>query len=1154
MSDNTKNGIIDLTEIVEMGTPPAETEKTIPASSAGTVDFDSELEDLFNTTDFSEFADDSTPNQEQAEEPVIDLVADTPTSEPTVEDLLTDFAPEVDVAVPSNDTTPSDSSYQSDIESMLDAAEGQGTSDGFDVDFEDLLEDFSEPSGAVQESVHQPDFDEDLSAMSAGAADEQPSFEEEAVSESQAVASEPVHTASNGDGVSDSDVDDMFADFDFDVDEGSAAVASAESSAAPADEDDLLAGFDFDSLESEEETQAVQVPDPAPASSTAPSDEDLFADLGLEFDVEDTESTPLQGGEPEVAPSAAEPVEPPSSTEPVSAVASGAFDFDEDSDVDDLFADIDLEAELAKPEPEPKPKSAPKPKQGASNESFSLDDPFDVEDILQETSDDLPPDAEQDDSGLSDLDDLLRGDDMSPRTDFTPADGVTLESEEVDMDDIGSLLLDFDETVEPVRSTSPSQPAQQVADDAFEQDAPVEVVEEQPAAPVDPSVFDADIDALLDDLEMASAEPAASVEEQVAPAAVMDEVEEVIPASAPEVPDDEIDLDALLESDSFADAEPVAANEREVLLAPPAPASVEPNVIDDASIDEGSVELESMLNEPAFDIEEVSAAVEDIEIAPSDELASSPAGATDEFETILDELDSLLDDQDAVITAADEAGSVSSDKSPDSLLEVPVDDVLDDSFELPHDVQEESAAVAVDSVPESDPLGDPTSLEEDLDSTLGRILGEEPLGSEAVEPVEAVSDVEPADFSHTDIDEILSEAVEDPTDVTESAFDGEVDIDAALSEALASDDVPLNELSGEYSEQDDLGPADEPDLFGDIDSAGVDNVGGEIDGNPAFDESVLDVATEALAADEALSESAELAENVDETLGVESVEDADEIAEFAAEAALQVETPVESALDTDADEQLELAEISDAESEDASSEFTSVTEVMDAIDELAPVEDIAQEAMADLEMFAEEEPEVLPEDTLEEVGQQAGSGFDMEEIDANAAPVPHDASLEDLMRESTVVPPEFTDSSMELLDTTPEVNSGEGADSVFEEAPAPVVTAGELAEMTERISYLENTLQRVLEMQEAQAQTPPPAPVVEKEFLVDAIDEAFDMDGPLMARVLSAVEVRTETLIESLGTRIEGQMRGAIEQTAARSAAEVIREELRALLAEDSAE
>lgn len=1126
MSDNAKNGIIDLTEIVEMGTPPEQASaSSIPASPSGTVDFESELEDLFTTTDFSEFSD-SNFVEKLNDAPVVETQTDTPSSEPTVEDLLADIAPEA--APVQKNVAPEAPSFDSDLDALLDSADEKDSSVGFDADFEDLLNEFTDSPAPAKPSGYQPDFDEDLSSMSLSAVEPEPVVNE-STPQPQAVAEEPVHaTEANIADVNTADIDDLFADLDMDF--GAAEKAPEPQPAA----DDILADFDFE--------PAPEASEAAPAPAAPRADDDLFAELGMEFDLGELDS-----------PSAPVAKEQPA-TEANIADVSG-------SDVDDLFADLDAElGEAPKAPAEPAPVSAPspepqRPSPSAPDQDLSLDDPFDVDDILNEFSDDPSQStpAPQDDLDLSDLDALLKVDDEpehTPRTDLTAADGTTLDSEDVEMDDIGFLLSELDEAgdepsfaePEPVQQpevTAEAEPAiaEVPAEEIFEPSAPVESVKQEPSAPIDGSMFDADIDALLDDLEMASVEPSAplssepepsvqpepSVEAVAEPVSSAQELSEILEeplvdspetvsepatlsvephedAAAQELVDD-VDIDALLEAD------PLDLIEEE-----PVDVSNSTQVVED----DLAAELDALLDDDAVAASPVMESQETSADLPVSESPESSLGASNEFESILDELDSLLDEQQAMEPVMDAA----SEEPADELLATPVEDVLADvqefdsslevdALEQPDVSQEpafEGVAEPVSSEESTEPaveqevLAEPTSLEDDLDSTLDRILGEEPLAPEVMNEVVAPSTeqpVQPADFTHDDIDALLTEA-EGTGSVSEPFEEPAVESIAEVLDSDASQSV--DEVFEESSVE-----------------------------APIFEDNISEPSpVEDFGADELAD--ANVPSSPEHNLDAVADEFAIEEAPVTSEAFVEPEVQPEGELDN------------------------PIEDAMSAMEDEIPLEDIAQEAMAELESMPEMQPEIdtFGEPDVPAVGaameEDDSSILNMEDINQNAAPVPPNASIEDLMRESAVSAPEFSDSSMEMLDTTPAVSSAVPQKDSFDEPPVPAMTPEEFAELTERIYYLESTLQNVVAMQESF--TPQPA-AVEKKVLVEAIDDAFNIDGPLMARVLSAVEVRTETLIESMGTRIEGQIKGSIEQAAAKSAAQVIREELQALLAED---
>lgn len=1213
MSDNTKNGIIDLTEIVEMGTPPDPApEQSIPTSPAGTVDFESELEDLFSSTDFSEFTDSTDSSSQTAASADADIFSDTPATAPAVEDILADLAPEVAASPPVQDVAAEAApSFESDLDALLDSADSKDSSVGFDADFEDLLSEFSDSPTSSATSAYQPDFEEDLSSMSLSSADPEPVVAEP-TPQPQAVAPEPVPaTESNIADVNAADVDDLFADLDFELGEAPATpaveakpapvvappVAPAEESVV--EEDDLFAGFDFelDPMESAPvEAPAQEAASFSAEEPLASADDDLFADLGLEFDLDELDAKPAAA-----PPQAKAPIAAPT---PAPATESNIADVNS-SDVDDLFSDLDFELGEIPSESQPvsasanTPEPVAPPKAAASSspvENTSLDDPFDVDDILSEFSDAVTPQpdpAAAGDFDLSDLDELLRVDDeptQAPRTDLTPADGTTLDSEEVEMDDIGFLLSEFDENggTQAAASAPEPQPEAVVAPETpvapemdFEPAAPVEAIVSEvaePAAPVDGSMFDAEIDALLDDLEMASVEPVAPISheppapvaepvmEPVAPQvaqpddnlfdAVSDDTAVSVEPERLDLPEDDLDLDAFLEEDTLDGGvvSEVATSEVDTAL----------NVEDDLG-----AELDALLDEAPQEAPAVPEVQVVAEEASEEQKAASPLGSADEFESILDELDSLLDEQEALEPVMEAAPA----DPVDELLATPVEDVLQDDVAFDFDsepmadmepesvmetapvespapeltpepvaapVFEEAATVEPDLDMELGQLSEPTSLEEDLDSTLDRILGDEPLSTEDVaeEAPQQTSEqaVEPAAFTHDDIDALLadSEIPEEP--VMEEAVSEELLLDEpivedaveeSVFEAAMPDDVVTEDPVAEIAADEMIAEEIQPEA-------------------PVFEEPAF--MEEVPAVEEPMFDASEV---------MESTEPEQEI--FAQDDAVEPELPVEPAVEEmmaepAVEELVEEPVVQQEEPQDSLEEPNSVSEAMNAMEDDISLVDLGQEAMAELESLTEVQPESFdaPEELLDSVDsteEGVDLSLNMDDISENASPVPPNASIEDLMRESAVAAPEFSDASMEMLDTMPAVSSAIQSDAAYDVPPVPAMTPEEFAELTERIYYLESTLKNVIAKQESFAVPEPPA--VEKKVLVKAIDEAFNIDGPLMARVLSAVEVRTETLIESMGNRIEGQIKGAIEQTAAKSAAQVIREELQALLAED---
>ena len=183
MSDNAKNGIIDLTEIVEMGTPPEKAAEPASTGQSAVVDFDKELEDLFSSDDLSEFADFGEDTAVTASESVADTPADTPGDVQGVDDLLNDLAgslPDQDIApepVSADSVAPSASAapttdaapdLDSEIGDLLDSVDGADSSFGFDADFEDLLNDLSDSPSTPSAQKTETDFsDLDIELSSA---------------------------------------------------------------------------------------------------------------------------------------------------------------------------------------------------------------------------------------------------------------------------------------------------------------------------------------------------------------------------------------------------------------------------------------------------------------------------------------------------------------------------------------------------------------------------------------------------------------------------------------------------------------------------------------------------------------------------------------------------------------------------------------------------------------------------------------------------------------------------------------------------------------------------------------------------------------------------------------------------------------------------
>ena len=1098
MSDNAKNGIIDLTEIVEMGTPPEEKASAMPIETSDTVDFEKELEDLFTSSDFSEFTpSDADTTQDDAA---------TAAAEPAaVDDILTNLDEELKDVVPEPLSTEGDAEGES-------ASADEDFANDFGADFEDLLNDLSEPTLSEPEKNSAPvDFEEDLAAMEAPTS---------------------------------SILDDI----------------------SPAQE-----------------------PDSTDVPLANDSIDDLFNELGLD-DLDAPASEPVE-------------VAPVSSTRAASDEISIEDPFDVDSLLNEVSDDIPQPApteDVAAPELA----AAPAAEASAPATSSSLDD---------------------DTFDLAALDDLLDSADdgsLEPRRIPDPADGVTAEGEEVDMDDIGFLLSELDDLDQPVsyNSSAPAQPvaetkedkqpaAQDVAQETFDLDAladdmPADIpaheatepasaepasamlLEEaeavaaqpqKPAEPIDGSFFDAEIDALLDDLEMASAEaveplrnqvdavpenpvePATPETASVEAGSAMENVSAQEQQAAPEeillVPDTEEVLAGAGEIAAAADDHAVHADDLD-MQAVDVP-STEPTVAEQ-TVSADDISIDALLENDVLDIEAAGVASEaessqPVE-EPQQEATQSPLGSPDEFESILNELDSLIDEQGATAAPEMEAHPV---ESSEELFEAA--GTLDDVAPAVEEPAQELAPEATEEM-----LGAPTTLEEDLDSTLDRILGDDPLATDEM-VVERACDI--SDEQGADVETITATEAAFPDEAAvsnEMAAPDElpapeeavVDVlfeDDHAEEADAADAVSMNsaQLLSEAPSIDDVMPLDEP-----------------LDTMPEFSEAAMpeqEVVTEPIDSDDMAAESVlpdDLAAESEEPSSVDMAYEApavqEEPASFTHEDidALfeQADQPEETAFDQ--------PEASELIEDDALSNDVSADQIMPEAEEPAPQEmqnpfDAVHDAISIQEL---EESALTDLETLAE--RPENPQLDMDAIEEDAAPVPPDASIEDLMRQSTAPAPDFSESdesyetvediaAAALREMAPAFTQEQAAaaqqpstteqDAALDEVPVPTMTPEEFAELTERIYYLESNMANLLEMQQAQQQEPP---VIDKAVLKEAIDEAFDMKGKAMIRILQAVEIRTESMIEAMGTKIESDLKAVIDKAAAKSAAQVIREEL----------
>ena len=1094
MSDNAKNGIIDLTEIVEMGTPPEEKASAMPTETSDTVDFEKELEDLFTSSDFSEFTpSDADTTQDDAA---------TAAAEPAaVDDILTNLDEELKDVVPEPLSV-----AEGDAEGDSASADEDFTND-FGADFEDLLNDLSEPTLSEPEKNSAPvDFEEDLAAMEAPT-----SSILDDISPAQEPESTDVPLANDS-------IDDLFNELGLDDLDAPASepveVAPATSTRAASDEISIEDPFDVDSLLNE---VSNDIPQPAPTEDTA---------------------------EPELAAAPAAEASAP--------VASSSLD----------------------------------------------DDTFD----------------------LAALDDLLDSADdgsLEPRRIPDPADGVTAEGEEVDMDDIGFLLSELDDLDQPVsyNSSASAQPmaetieerqpaAQDVAQETFDLDAladdmpadipaheatepasaepaPATLQEEaeavaaqpqKPAEPIDGSFFDAEIDALLDDLEMASAEAVEPLRNQVdavpenpvepatpETASTMDDVSAQEQQAAPKeiflVPDSEEVLAGAGEVAAAADDHAVRADDQDI-QAVDVP-STEPTVAEQ-TVSADDISIDALLENDALDIETAGAASEVEASQPIEEsqqgATQSPLGSPDEFESILNELDSLIDEQGA--TAAPEM-EVHPVESSEELFEAA--GTLDDVASAVEEPAQELAPEATEEM-----LGAPTTLEEDLDSTLDRILGDDPLATDemVVEREGDISDEQGADVETVTAPEAAlpdeaavsnDMAALDELPAPEAAV---VDVpfeDDHAEEADAADAVSMNpaQLLSEAPSLDDVMPLDEPlDTMSEFSDAAMpeQEVSAEpIDSEDMAAESVLPYDFAAESEEPSSVDMAHEAPAVQEEPASFTHEDIDALFE-------QADQPEETAFDQP--EASELVE-DDALFNDVSSDHVmpeaeepapqEMQNPFDAVHNALSIQELEESALTDLETLAER-----PENPQ----------LDMDAIEEDAAPVPPDASIEDLMRQSTAPAPDFSESdesyetvediaAAALREMAPAFTQEQAAaaqqplaaeqNAALDEVPVPTMTPEEFAELTERIYYLESNMANLLEMQQTQQQE---APAIDKAVLKEAIDEAFDMKGKAMIRILQAVEIRTESMIEAMGTKIESDLKAVIDKAAAKSAAQVIREEL----------
>ncbi|UZP66225.1 hypothetical protein N1030_11395 [Desulfovibrio mangrovi] len=500
---DAEDDIIELTDIVEKGTPPAadETADDLFDAGGGEVDFEKELEDLF-----SDDADTVAPQQAgKGAGDGLDFESD-------LDDLLgsLDSDGESQAASPAKSDS-GDDDFSAELDDLLNAQDAPAApspdEDDFDADLDALLGDLDTPAAKAPKA-----------APAAAASDE-----DDLLSELGLAPAKPAAPTA------DSDADIDFSELDALIEDME--VPKSGKPQAPQEDDGLPDLSDLDSLL--EEAAAGEAVLSAP-EGTAPADD--MEDMDALFDS-------LTGPGAEIAVPAAgvtdeglgDDIDLDSLLDEASASAEAPASGDggDADDIESLLADLDSV-------PAPKPAA---PLAFDPNESLESPDMGELDALLDSlgaaTDEELPAAAEAE---IPDLDDILGEAAATPSME-EPAEipaGDDAEAE-ISLDDLDALLDGTDDAQEADIDAAGFMEPEETAEEPSATVTDEENLDELISGDVP---FEADIDAMLQDVEELPAEEAAI---SAAAAGLTDDIMGDIGDSADETELDMTVLDEALE-------------------------------------------------------------------------------------------------------------------------------------------------------------------------------------------------------------------------------------------------------------------------------------------------------------------------------------------------------------------------------------------------------------------------------------------------------------------------------------------------------------------------------------------------------------------------------------------------------------------------------
>jgi hypothetical protein len=406
---DTEDDIIELTDIVEKGTPPAADEAAddLFGAADGDIDFEKELEDLFSGDDSS---DQKKPGK----------ASDGLDFESDLDDLLGGLDGEDKPAAASSSAS-TDDDFSAELDDLLNS---QGSSapasgindDDFDADLDALLGDLDTPDTPAAASARTSAEDDLLSELGLA-----PEALSKPAPKAAPVAAE--NTGASGD-IDFSELDALIEDME---------VPKSGKPAAPHEDDGLPDLSDLDALLDEAAAGEAVLTSPATGNNTDDSDDDGVEDLDALLDsLDGAEMTPESpaGNDDDDLDLDKLLAEAEAANAPHAQELQPAGDAD---DIDSLLADLDAV-------PAPPPAAPAAPLAFDPNETLDSPDMGELDALLDslggasDEDDALPLAAEADD--IPELDDIL-GETMQPEGaagDAAPA------FEEADIDDLDALL------------------------------------------------------------------------------------------------------------------------------------------------------------------------------------------------------------------------------------------------------------------------------------------------------------------------------------------------------------------------------------------------------------------------------------------------------------------------------------------------------------------------------------------------------------------------------------------------------------------------------------------------------------------------------------------------------------------------------------------